>query len=315
MLFFRKFTAVSAIAIAGFAFGSACSSDDDSGAEAGGGTGNSGSGATGNNGSGDSTGSGGDGTGNTGTGGTNNTTGGTTNNTAGDGPTGTAGTTGTTSVDCGGPCQCNDGIDNDDDGQADGFDIECQGPLDNDEGSFATGIPGDNIDEAWADCFFDGDSGAGNDGCMYRYGCLTGDVPADSSQCDVTQQCLDYCGVRTPNGCDCFGCCTVTLADGESIDIITDSSCVLEEIDNPDVCTRCVKDDDCQNTCGDCELCPGRTVDDLPESCTPEGGGGAGGGPSNPPVYTCEGADVCSDTVPCPGGYYCSLGCCIPYVK
>ena len=70
----------------------------------------------------------------------------------------------------GGECEagnsaCNDCIDNDGDGQIDGFDTECTGPADNDESSFATGIPGDNRDAVKQDCFFDGNSGAGNDGC------------------------------------------------------------------------------------------------------------------------------------------------------
>src|SRR5690606_33835333 len=43
------------------------------------------------------------------------------------------------------PCACSDGQDNDGDGVADGFDSECTGPFDHDEGSFATGIPGDNV--------------------------------------------------------------------------------------------------------------------------------------------------------------------------
>src|SRR5262245_10911807 len=42
-------------------------------------------------------------------------------------------------------CACSNGIDDDGDGLVDGFDPECTGPLDNDEGSFATGIPGDNV--------------------------------------------------------------------------------------------------------------------------------------------------------------------------
>ena len=36
-------------------------------------------------------------------------------------------------------------------------------PLDNDESSFATGIPGDNMDACKQDCFFDGNSGMGDD--------------------------------------------------------------------------------------------------------------------------------------------------------
>ena len=64
----------------------------------------------------------------------------------------------------GGP-QCSNCKDDDGDGLIDGFDPECTGPFDNDEGSFATGIPGDNKDAINQDCFFDGNSGAGNDGC------------------------------------------------------------------------------------------------------------------------------------------------------
>src|SRR5262245_12316464 len=46
----------------------------------------------------------------------------------------------------GGPYQCSDCFDNDGDGKADGFDPECSGPNDDREDSFATGLPGDNID-------------------------------------------------------------------------------------------------------------------------------------------------------------------------
>ena len=61
--------------------------------------------------------------------------------------------------------QCSDGIDNDGDGKIDYDDPECVGGLDNDESSFATGIPGDNVDACKQDCFFDGNSGMGDDGC------------------------------------------------------------------------------------------------------------------------------------------------------
>ncbi len=63
------------------------------------------------------------------------------------------------------PCQCNNGVDDDGDGTVDGFDIECTGAIDDDEGSFATGIPGDNRDPKWQYCFFDGNSGHGDDRC------------------------------------------------------------------------------------------------------------------------------------------------------
>src|SRR5262245_51657642 len=74
-----------------------------------------------------------------------------------------------------GATQCTDELDNDNDGLTDGFDPECTSAADNDEGSFATGIPGDNIDPKFQDCFFDGNSGAGNDGCRYHTCCLLDD--------------------------------------------------------------------------------------------------------------------------------------------
>jgi len=241
---------------------------------------------------------------------------------------------------CGGrACACSDGIDNDGDGVMDGFDIECTGPYDDDEGSFATGISGDNMDPKWQDCFFDGNSGAGDDGCRYHTDCLTGDLPQDDPKCTVTQQCLDFCVQRTPPGCDCFGCCTVPSADGP-VDVIISSHCDSSDIAS---CTTCEKSDSCNNECGECELCTGVTVDDLPDTCftkyPPTGGtggasgvggasgaggvggssgaggvggaSGAGGTDTPPPVYVCDGnAQLCRSQDECPPGYYCQLGCC-----
>jgi hypothetical protein len=308
MQFSRKLTVASVVVTTALAFAFGCSSGDSEEE-------NAGSGAT----SSGATGSGANGSGNSSSGGTISVGSGgdTGSGTAGDG-TG-AGPTLTPDGEafCGDvACECSNGIDDDGDGQTDGFDIECQGPLDNDEGSFATGIPGDNKDESWVDCFFDGDSGSGNDGCKYPFDCLTGDLDPNSTDCEgaVSEACLNYCGPRTPNGCDCFGCCTIQLEGGETVDILTKQGCSLDDIDNEDLCLRCTKTDTCENTCGECELCPGKTVDDLPESCQPDPP--AGGSTSDPPPdYTCEGAQVCSDTLPCSVGDYCSLGCCIPVVK
>src|SRR5687768_857504 len=68
-------------------------------------------------------------------------------------------------------CQCADGVNNDSDSFIDAADPECTGPFDNDESSFATGIPGDNQSRFVMDCFFDGDSGSGNDGCRWDIRC------------------------------------------------------------------------------------------------------------------------------------------------
>src|SRR5207244_10409925 len=69
------------------------------------------------------------------------------------------------------PSACSDGKDNAGDGLIDAADPECSGPCDNDEGSFATGIPGDNVDACKQDCFFDGNSGMGDDGCEWNLKC------------------------------------------------------------------------------------------------------------------------------------------------
>ncbi len=177
------------------------------------------------------------------------------------------------------PCECANGVDDDGDGAADGFDLECIGPLDDDEGSFATGIPGDNSDPKWQDCFFDGDSGAGNDGCRYPTECLTGELAQDDPQCTLTQQCIEYCMARTPSGCDCFGCCTIQKDDGTTVNVLISADCTEDDLD---ACQTCIPSDDCSNECGECELCPGKTIEDLPDHCwtddrMPPGGAGTGG--------------------------------------
>ena len=232
---------------------SACSGDDDAGGD---GAGDSGSGAFDNvgssgtgSGSGPGSGTSGSGSG-SGTSGSGTGSGGTDGSgTLGDGGllggSGTSGgIPGTDPLDpnalllCGGEaCQCADGEDNDGDGTEDGFDIECTGPFDDDEGSFATGISGDNMDPKWQDCFFDGNSGAGDDGCRYHTDCLTGELDQDSASCSVTDMCVDFCSTRSPPGCDCFGCCTVAGDDGP-LNVITNELC---DASNLDACATCVK--------------------------------------------------------------------------
>lgn len=184
-------------------------------------------------------------------------------------------------------CQCADGIDNDGDGVADGFDIECTGPADDDESSFATGIPGDNKDPK-QDCFFDGDSGAGNDGCKDRE--------------NPSEQCIAFCAPRTSNGCDCFGCCQITLEGGETTTVQLGGTCTdADLLGDTSKCKPCKQSEACMNTCGECELCPGKTVEDLPESC--EGG-----------VPSCDNPELsCESSADCSSGY-CQLGCCVPLI-
>ena len=163
------------------------------------------------------------------------------------------------------PCACDDGIDGDGDGLIDGFDPECTGPYDNDEETFATGIPGDNKDPKWQDCFFDGNSGAGDDGCRYHTDCLYGLRDMNDPDCAVSQECFDYCRPLTPNGCDCFGCCAVAT-DGGTVWVGIGGGCT--DVNDVDNCEQCTPTDACLNECGRCELCAGKTVDDLPADCS-----------------------------------------------
>jgi hypothetical protein len=226
----------------------------------------------------------------------------------------------------GGPCspgnaQCNNCVDDDGDDLIDGDDPECTGSLDNDEGSFATGIPGDNKDTKWQDCFFDGNSGAGDDGCRYHTCCLLGaesgaECAVDSNfdpgaDCPVqTQTCIDYCAPLAPPGCDCFGCCTVCDPDTNvCTDVLTNPAvapnCRLGSIDDPEVCPPCIKNDECGG--GGCEptgcvLCPGQTPDDLPDECNNQN--------------ECPGERTrCEESGDCGEGEYCSNRCCQAVVE
>jgi hypothetical protein len=200
-------------------------------------------------------------------------------------------------------CQCDDGKDNDGDGLIDGLDPECTGPWDDDEATFATGLP-TKTNGKCRDCFWDDNPGRGTEGCAYANACLRGLAPTTGAcSCQVSQRCKDTCLGRTPNGCDCFGCCTVTQPDGGVVDIEFADSCSLAKIADTNACPRCKQSPDCSNPCGTCELCPGRKQADLPASCS-------GAQPGD--RHTCdEGQPLCSANAPCAQDNYCQLGCCI----
>ncbi|GEM_PF-792929 len=250
------------------------------------------------------------------------TTGGDT--TSGDTTSGTGGSTGTATNDgtatggstgfggntpnCGGDIlACNDGTDNDMDGLVDLADPECVSPCDDDESTFATGLPGDNKD-CKQDCFFDGNSGSGNDGCVWDLKCDP-EQPSDDCKfnggggnCDPTptQECKDNCEQYTPSGCDCFGCCKVVV-DGTTYTVfLGDEECSIDTIAT---CNTCTFNGECGNDCDPamCELCLGQDPSDLPEECneTPTCPGGEQVCTSNP-----DGTDNC------PTDYFCQVGCC-----
>jgi hypothetical protein len=222
--------------------------------------------------------------------------------------------------------QCSNCIDDDGDGRIDGFDPECTGAADDDEATFGTGIPGDNMDPVMQDCFFDGDSGAGNDGCNIHVCCLLGaqtvaDCPIGANryhpdECPppigtgtISQQCIDTCGPLTPPGCDCFGCCTICDPDTDQcydidINLLDSTGCTPETLADPTKCLRCVKNDQCGYTgCGGetCILCPGEDPNDLPPDCN-----GA----------VCPtGVTACPTGSGCPDATYCSNGCCVGVIQ
>lgn len=288
------------------------------------------------------------------------------------GTTGAGGTTGTAgATGAGGSAaqifgcqvanaQCSDGKDNDGDGKIDAADPECVGPCDNDEGSFATGIPGDNIDACKQDCFFDGNSGMGDDGCEWNLKCdpanpggsLPKACPYDASfrNCPTaqSQKCVDFCRKLTPNGCDCFGCCAVTV-NGQPASVLLVAGCTAATFGDAKACPRCTQNTACLNTCEKCEICVGKPTIDPSCPRTPTGGtggtpgtggtggtpgtggtggtpgaGGTGGSPPPPPPPTpaCDGGRVTcgpGGQVPengCPsGGYYCVTGCCVKVIQ
>jgi len=197
---------------------------------------------------------------------------------------------------------CGDEVDNDDDGLVDLDDPECISPCDDDESTFKTNLPGQNND-CKGDCYFDSNSGAGDDKCEWNLQCDPGNPGAEigceydpnAMGCDVElpQACLDFCTPAVPNGCDCFGCCEV---EGQFV-YLDGAACSL---DNLDGCQSCTFFEDCNNPCEPelCELCFGQTIEDLPEECDE---------PACPEMF-----DPCEGTEDCQEAFYCLTGCCVP---
>ncbi len=200
------------------------------------------------------------------------------------------------------PCVCANGLDDDGDGLVDGLDPECTGPYDADEATFATGAPGTDRALSCRDCFFDDNAGFGDDGCRYPAECLTDVTSAPSgcaSSCEPSASCVNACLPRTPNGCDCFGCCEVRAA-GRVLSIQLNDACSIADVGDATKCPRCTPHPACKNDCGECEMCPGKTLDDLPAVCAR--------------TFTCDTGDACAPEKPCPELTYCQQGCCVPIV-
>jgi cysteine-rich repeat protein len=200
--------------------------------------------------------------------------------------------------------KCGNGLDDDGDGKIDLEDPECTTPCDEDEESFQTTLPGQNLD-CKSDCYWDSDSGVGNDQCEWQLKCDMQNPGADIGcgfdpdlkmcAAKVPPQCLDVCVPLVPNGCDCFGCC---LVGDQYVYLNSNPDCSLG---NLAACNSCTFFPQCSNACEpeQCELCFGQDVDDLPPEC--------GGMP------TCEpGVTPCADTSECGPLEFCQTGCCVP---
>jgi hypothetical protein len=201
---------------------------------------------------------------------------------------------------------CGDGIDNDGDGLIDWEDPDCLGPCDNTEDSYYGGIPGQSGPACDVDCYWDSNSGSGDDDCKWNHKCDPNELvspghPEPSAKCaynlnanisgtnqgctQLYQQqsatCASFCGPITPNGCDCFGCCELPASSGKYVwlgseDANGNGTCTAAGLNDPTKCQPCEPVQGCLNTCAKCELCIGKTT--LPPECFPDGGGVDGGG-------------------------------------
>jgi hypothetical protein len=227
---------------------------------------------------------------------------------------------------------CGDCVDNDGDGLIDMDDPDCLGACHNSEDSFFGSIPGQNHAPCDEDCYFDQDSGSGNDGCTWSHACdplaVAPDFPPGGAQCAydpstklfhgvscaeaMTTQvadCAAKCGPLTPNGCDCFGCCAVPGAPTPiwlgSVDADGNPSCDLAHVGDPSRCKPCTQVTACLNPCDTCELCVGKQT--LPPSCP-----NAHAPPSCSVPECAGGVAACGvDCLPaCPDGQVCITGCC-----
>ncbi|HYP74726.1 MAG TPA: hypothetical protein VER12_02150 [Polyangiaceae bacterium] len=224
--------------------------------------------------------------------------------------------------------RCGDCIDNDGDQLADADDPECTGPCDDTEDSYYGGIPGGNNAPCRQDCYFDPDTGSGNDDCYWSHECdplslapdypPSGDarcayqanatIPGSNSTCSgliATQSsvCHDTCLPITPNGCDCFGCCELPAASNHFVWIGSAAqnvgTCDTAHVNDPTACRPCTQVPSCLNPCDACEVCVGRTAPSADCGSTDPG--------RCPPFV-----DACGQPGEpgCGPGFYCITGCC-----
>ncbi len=243
---------------------------------------------------------------------------------------------------------CGDCLDNDGDGKVDMLDPDCLGPCHNAEAGFHPCIPGISK-SCKLDCYYDNDSGDGNDDCFWDHQCdplsKAPDYPPQGADCAYTggkppslpdtcdalyqtqsNECEDVCGPLTPNGCDCFGCCELPSGSGSFVWLGSTSdnsakcemsTCSLGNESDPTKCHPCTPVAACLNPCDTCEYCLGKQT--LPPECFDGGAGtgGSAGAPGCPPDPVCLPGEAPCDYIdgclaPCDAGFWCNTGCCKP---
>ena len=254
------------------------------------------------------------------------------------------------------PCQghvyqCGDCIDNDGDGLVDSMDPDCLGACQNNESGFTGSIPGQNNAPCKSDCYWDQDTGSGNDQCYWNHQCDPFEqgppaatnpeigcaydpnthvggapVPPGQNDCDYllhnqSTACTNFCKPLTPNGCDCFGCCENPYNKGNyvfagSVNAAGQGTCTADQatLNDPTKCKPCTPVVGCQQPCGHCQICFGGAP--LPPDCY---GDMAGQAPSTdmagqaPPQQCPTGEQACGlpGQAACMPGYYCITGCCV----
>jgi hypothetical protein len=239
---------------------------------------------------------------------------------------------------------CGDCVDNDGDGKADMNDPDCLGPCHNAENTYYGSVPGQAGPACTVDCYFDQDSGSGNDDCHWNHQCDPLSTPANNytpesnpacaydpgaktpGAMDATcrsgeagpglyerqsKACLDFCAPLTPNGCDCFGCCELPAESGKFVwlgsEISGEGSCTKATVNDTTKCRPCTPVVGCLNDCKECELCLGK--DTLPSSCTPKPpDGGTAGAAGAAGTGGTGGTGTCAQV--CPSGVQqCGNGC------
>lgn len=205
--------------------------------------------------------------------------------------------------------QCGNCLDDDQDGLVDSLDPDCLGVCDNSEATLDVALTGAGANRATTDCYFDHDSGKGNDGCEWdrccdplwttRTECAGTSAKACASVEVQSAECRSVCQPWVPNGCDCFGCCEIR---GRTVFVGTapsgTSACTLSVLDDASKCAPCTLNTSCVNPCERCELCVGKV--ELPAEC------------GNALPLCPSGITACGvEGLGCSPLEYCLTGCCV----